>query len=95
MALCCSDIAWASVLPVLLFVIPEMAGIQIGASIYLRRQTVFPAKAGIHSAQLFIEVLPFRVRLFDQFYFPSTFPTFDSLLSGYGSQHGVVRFVPN
>mgnify|MGYP002806455552 CR=1 FL=1 len=54
MALCCSDIDWASVLPVLLFVIPAMAGIQIGASIYLRRQTVFPAKAGIQTHLVYL-----------------------------------------
>ena len=59
-----------------------------------RSFSVFPANAGIHSCQLFIEILPGAVGLFNQFDLPSPFPSFDSLFASYGALNRFVRFIP-
>ncbi len=54
-----------------------------------------PAKAGIQSEYLRIQVTPFRIGLFNQLNLPGPFPFLDRLFPRDGSLHGLVYFVPH
>ena len=54
---------------------------------------VIPAKAGIQLRKLCIQVVPSRIRLFDQGDLPGPFPILDRFLPRDGTFHRVVGFI--
>jgi len=55
---------------------------------------VMPAKAGIQSNQIGIQIVPLRICLLDQFQLPASLPFFDRLLPCNRGDHALMRLVP-